>query len=149
MSKKTSIISVFTMIFAIVALLAATQVFAESKVTQNGSCLILESDGITARTVCYEIDLTTNNFEKLKVNGAHWEVDPALRERTGIRDYKRDFRFCIRCLEDTPPADCVTIGTEKFKCYVPKWVSNEAAFISNPSCPIFLNPPGIFIDPCK
>ena len=148
MPKKIPITFLFTMVFAIVALFAATQVLAEEHppINQTGSYFEFQppESGATTRSVYYEMNPAENKIRKLIVNGVIWSPnDPR------IYHLDEDFRFCIRCLKDTPPADCVTIGTEKFKCYVPKWVSNEAAFISNPSCPIFLNPPGIFIDPCK
>ena len=128
------------MVFAIVALFAATQVLAEPKVTQKGSYFIFESGAkITPRTVYYEMNRTGDEIQELRVNGAVW----SLVDNPGIRHFT-DFRFCVQDDEGN-----IEIDNKQFKCYEPKWVTNEAGFISNPSCPWFLDPPGIFIDPCK
>jgi hypothetical protein len=140
MSKKTSIISVFTMIFAIVALLTATQVFAEPKVTQKGSYFTFQPPRTKAApcSVYYEMNPAGNQLQKLIVNGVVWDLDdPRIRDLS-------DFRFCVQDDEGT-----IEFEGQKFSCHVPMTVTNEAGFVSNPSCPIFLNPPGIFIDPCK
>ena len=142
MAKKISITFVFTMVFAIVALFAATQVFANEITKPQGSHILIEYDGQT-KVVSY--DLRTNGtLRELRVNGE--VIPPGHRMRRNLNE----FRFCYEVPAGTtgaiqiPRAD----GTDKScVCHEPIRVLNESGFLSNPSCPIFIY--GIWIDPCQ
>ena len=146
MTKKISITFVLTMVFAIAALFAATQVlFADTQVlakkpeikkTGQGSYFEFVDYAGTTHLVYYKTNRNGDEIQELTVDG------------NNFKDHTRnlsEFRFC-----DKADGGNVTIGNDRYFCHEPKVATNEAGFIGNPgSCPMFLNPPGIWFDPCK
>ena len=146
MLKKISITFVLTMVFAIAALFVATQVLAQTptpetptpeiKKTGQGSYFeFVDADG-KIHYVSYRTNRNGDKIQDLTVDG------------NNFKDHTRDlseFRFCDKADDGN-----VTIDKVQYFCHEPKVATNEAGFIGNPgSCPMFLNPPGIWFDPCK
>ena len=138
MPKKISITFLFTIAFAIVVLFAATQVLADPpSIVQRGSLFTFVDIKGTPHKGYYRLDPSGTKILELKVDGR--DIPPEDRKPLDA------FSFC---LEDK--GGDVTIKGKKYSCHKPIVVTNEAGFVGNSgSCPWFINPPGIWIDPCK
>jgi hypothetical protein len=138
---------------------------AETKIkhAQKESLVTIEIDGTpgtqrSTRTVSYRMKNSGDDIEEILVNGAWYRYDSIGDDDNDerIRDLD-EFRFCYQVKVDdptNPPPDAIQIppGPNKpwFVCHQPVDVTNEATFVSNPrSCPVFIKPPGIWVDPCK
>jgi hypothetical protein len=139
MSKKISITLLFTMVFAIVALFAATRVLAEpgSQIDRLGSVFkFVDIDG-REHIGSYILNPDRTEIEKLKVDGK--DVSTVKGNKLNL------FRFCI-----PDPKGKILIDNQQYSCHKPVDVTNEAAFVGNSgSCPWFIKPPGIWFDPCE
>jgi len=139
MSKKIFITFLFTMVFAIVAMLAASQVLAGpgSRVDHMGSVFrFVDIDG-KIHFGSYILNPERTDIVELKVDGK----DVPAKDRMDLNE----FRFCL-----PDPKGKIIIDDQQYSCHKPVDVTNEAAFIGNSgSCPMFINPPAIWINPCK
>ena len=137
MPKKISITFLFTMVFTIVALFAATQVLAgeHPQIKQTGSYFSFIDKDKKPHTGYYEKD-RQGNIIKIERDGK-----PVPQE-----EWKslKLFRFCV------PDKDGkVTIEGKRYSCHRPIEGTNEAGFVGNSGyCPWLIDPPGIVINLC-
>ena len=137
MPKKIPITFLFTMVFAIVVLFAATQVLAEEhpQIKQTGSHFSFIDKDKKSHTGYYEKD-RQGNILKIVRDG----------EPVPENEWKplKWFRFCV-----PDKYGKVTIEGKPYSCHRLIEGTNEAGFVGNSGyCPWFIDPPGIVINVC-
>ena len=148
MQNKISTTFLFTMVFAIVPLFAATQILAADYTPQPdvqfGTHTEIYTDTNGRNFVAIiKRDGPSNNQLDVKIIQTPSEKAPGFREFKPSLVKWDKFQFCE---EDT--GGSVTIGKTKYSCHETHMVKDKSFLIGNPYCPYFLNPPGILINLC-